>query len=447
MNLSEKPPIAPVGPVLYSNSRLLDPASGRDERGGCLVEDGTIVALGPDVTVASAPSNTNVLDCDGHCLLPGLIDMCATIGEPGAAHRETLVSIGNAAAASGITTIICTPDTDPVVDDIALVQYIQQRAELLSAVRVQPMAAITKGLNGEHMSELGLLAEAGAVAFTDAARAVTDATVMRRALSYASAKGLLIVQHAEEPSLALEGCMNEGELSTRLGLKGIPAAAEVIMIERDIRLVELTGGRYHVAQISTAAAIDAVRRAKARSLPITAGAAPHHFALNETAVGEYRTFAKTSPPLRTEDDRLAVVEGISDGTIDVIVSAHMPQGVESKRLPFAQAAPGIAGLETMLPLALELTHNGHIPLLDLLRTMTARPAELLGLPGGRLVKDAPADLVLLDLDAPWQVDASRFRAKSKNTPYDGRPVQGRVLRTVVAGVTVFDAQAHAEAAE
>jgi dihydroorotase len=432
---------------LFANARLLDPASGRDEHGGCLVNDGLIVALGADVTAANAPPDTVVVDCQGNCLFPGLVDMCATIGEPGAAHKETLVSIGDAAAASGITTIVSTPDTEPVVDDMALVQYIQQRAELMSAVRVRPMAAITKNLNGEQMTELGLLAEAGAVAFTDATRSVADATVMRRALSYASAKGLLIVQHAEEPSLAEEGCMNEGEVSTRLGLKGIPAAAEVIMIERDIRLVELTGGRYHVAQISTGAAVDAVRRAKARGLPITAGVAPHHFALNETAVGEYRTFAKTSPPLRTEDDRLAVVEGIIDGTIDVIVSAHVPQGVESKRLPFAQAAPGIAGLETMLPLALELVHNGHISLLDLLRTMTARPAELLGLPGGRLIKEAPADLALMDLDAPWQVDASRFRAKSKNTPYDDRPVQGRVLRTMVAGVTVFDAHAQAEAAE
>jgi dihydroorotase len=446
---SPLPPVgtAPPGPTLFTNARLLDPASGRDEIGSCLIDNGKIVSLGPDVTIANAPPSTTTIDCHGHCLLPGLIDMCATIGEPGAAHKETLVSISEAAAASGITTLICTPDTNPVVDDMALVEYIQQRAQLLSRVRIRPMAAVTKGLEGTQMTELGLLSEAGAVAFTDSTRAVADATVMRRALSYASAKGLLIVQHAEEPSLADGGCINEGEVSTRLGLQGIPAEAEVIMVERDIRLVELTGGRYHVAQISTARAIDAVRQAKARGLPVTAGVAPHHFALNETAIGEYRTFAKTSPPLRTEADRAAVVEGLRDGTIDVIVSAHVPQGVESKRLPFAQAAPGIAGLETMLPLALELAHNDHLPLLDLLRTMTARPAELLGLPGGRLVAGAPADLMLLDLEAPWQVDASRFRAKSKNTPYDERPVQGRVLRTMVAGVTVFDTQAQAEAAE
>ena len=433
--------------TVFVNARLLDPASGRDETGGCVIDGGVIADLGPDVTAQNAPNGAAVIDCHGHCLFPGLIDMCATIGEPGAAHKETLVSISDAATASGVTTLVCTPDTDPVVDDMALVEYILHRARALATVRIHPMAAITKGLMGEQMTELGLLAEAGAVAFTDGARAVADATVMRRVLSYASAKGLLIVQHPEEPSLAADGCMNEGEVSTRLGLQGIPAEAEVIMIERDIRLVELTGGRYHVSQISTAAAIDAVRRAKAKGLPVTAGVAPHHFALNESAVGEYRTFAKTSPPLRTEADRLAVVEGVRDGTIDVIVSAHVPQGVESKRLPFAQAAPGIAGLETLLPLALELHHSSNIPLLDLLRTMTARPAELLGLPGGRLVKGAPADLVLLNLDAPWQVDESRFRAKSKNTPYDGRPVQGRVLRTVIAGATVFDAQARAAAAE
>lgn len=438
---------APSTPTVFVNARLLDPASGRDEIGGCLVDDGVITDLGPDVTAQSAPAGATVIDCQGHCLFPGLIDMCATIGEPGAAHRETLATISEAAAASGVTTLVCTPDTDPVVDDMALVEFILHRAKDRATVHIHPMAAITKGLEGEQMTELGLLAEAGAVAFTDAVRAVADATVMRRALSYASAKGLLLVQHAEEPSLAAGGCMNEGEVSTRLGLEGIPAEAEVIMVERDIHLVELTGGRYHVAQISTAAAIDAVRRAKARGLPVTAGAASHHFALNETAVGDYRTFAKTSPPLRTEADRLAVVDGIRDGTVDVIVSAHVPQGVESKRLPFAQAAPGIAGLETLLPLALELHHNGQVPLLDLLRAMTARPAELLGLPGGRLVKGAPADLVVLNLDAPWQVDETQFRAKSKNTPYDGRPVQGRVLRTVVAGVTVFDADARAVAAE
>ncbi len=441
-----RPPTA-AGPTVFVNARLLDPASGRDELGGCLIDGATILDLGHDVTAQTAPKGAAVVDCHGHCLFPGLIDMCATIGVPGAAHKETLVSSGDAAAAGGITTIVCTPDTDPVIDDMALVEYIRQRARELAPVRVHPMAAVTKGLKGEQMTELGLLAEAGAVAFTDAVRAVPDATVMRRALSYASAKSLLIIQHAEEPSLADGGCMNEGEVSTRLGLQGIPAEAEVIMVERDIRLVELTGGRYHVAQISTATAIDAVRRAKQRGLPVTAGVAPHHFALNETAVGEYRTFAKTSPPLRVEADRLAVIEGLKDGTIDVIVSAHVPQGVESKRLPFAQAAPGISGLETMLPLALELHHNGQVQLLDLLRAMTARPAELLGLPGGRLVKGAPADLTVLDLDAPWQVVEDQLRAKSKNTPYDGRPVQGRVLRTVVAGATVFEADAHARAAE
>lgn len=439
-------PTAP-GPTVFVNARLLDPASGRDELGGCLIDGAEILDLGHDVTAGTAPAGAAVVDCHGHCLFPGLIDMCATIGEPGAAHKETLVSSSNAAAAGGITTIICTPDTEPVVDDMALVEYIRQRARELASVHVRPMAAITKGLLGEQMTELGLLAEAGAVAFTDAVRAVADATVMRRALSYASAKGLLLVQHAEEPSLAAGGCMNEGEISTRLGLQGIPAEAEVIMIERDIRLVELTGGRYHVAQISTATAIDAVRRAKRRGLPVTAGVAPHHFALNETAVGEYRTFAKTSPPLRIEADRLAVIDGLKDGTIDVIVSAHVPQGVESKRLPFAQAAPGISGLETMLPLALELHHNGQVPLLDLLRAMTVRPAELLGLEGGRLIAGAPADLTILDLDAPWRIDETRLRAKSKNTPYDGRPVQGRVVRTVVAGTTVFEADTRARAAE
>jgi dihydroorotase len=334
--------------------------------------------------------------------------------------------------------MVCLPNTDPILDEVSLVEFIQRRAQEIGLVNIHPYAALTRGFNGRDLTEIGLLAAAGALGVTDAMQAVADAVVMRRALSYSSAFGLPVIQHPEEPQLAADGAMNEGELSTRLGLPGIPAAAEVIMIERDLRLVELTGGRYHAAHLSTAEAVDAIRRAKDRGLPVTCDTAPHYFALNELAVGDYRTFAKVSPPLRSEEDRQAIVAGLANGTIDAIASDHSPHDQDSKRLPFAQAEFGIVGLETLLPLALELYHNGHMPLIDVIGAVTFRPADILGLPAGRLKPGAKADLALIDVDTPWQIDVAAFSSKSKNSPFDGRPVQGRVVRTVVSGRTVFE---------
>lgn len=417
----------------YTNARLIDPASGLDTTGALVMEDGLIVELGPDIEVLDG---AEVVDCGGRVLCPGLIDMRVFVGEPGAEHKETLASASEAAAAGGVTCIIVQPNTDPVLDDVALVEYIKRQARDKAKVRIHPMAAITRGLRGEQMAELGLLSQADAVAFTDADRAVVNAQVLRRVLSYASAFGLLVCQYAEEPELAADGVMNEGEVAMRLGLPGIPSQAETIMVERDLRLVEMTGGRYHAACLSTAQAIEAMARGKAAGLPVTAAAAVHSFALNEGAVGEYRSFAKTAPPLRNEADRQAVVAGLADGTIDVICSCHDPQDVESKRLPFELAATGIIGLETMLPLALELYHNGDMSLPALLATMTSRPAELLGLRGGKLASGAPADLLVFDPDMPWRIDEDQFHSKSKNTPYHDRPVQGRPWRTIVDGKVV-----------
>lgn len=418
----------------YTNARLIDPASGLDTTGALVMEDGLIVELGSDIEV---PDGAEVVDCGGRVLCPGLIDMRVFVGEPGAEHKETLASASEAAAAGGVTCIIVQPNTDPVLDDAALVEYIKRQARDKAKVRIHPMAAITRGLRGEQMAELGLLSQADAVAFTDADRAVVNAQVLRRVLSYASAFGLLVCQYAEEPELAADGVMNEGEVAMRLGLPGIPTQAETIMVERDLRLVEMTGGRYHAACLSTAQAIEAMARGKAAGLPVTAAAAVHSFALNEGAVGEYRSFAKTAPPLRNEADRQAVVAGLADGTIDVICSCHDPQDVESKRLPFELAATGIIGLETMLPLALELYHNGDMSLPALLATMTSRPAELLGLRGGKLASGAPADLLVFDPDMPWRIDEDQFHSKSKNTPYHDRPVQGRPWRTIVDGKVVY----------
>ena len=408
--------------VAYLNVRLLDPASGLDAPGGLLTEDGLIADLGAELTGAALADDIETLDCGGRVLCPGLIDMRVFCGEPGAEHKETLASLGQAAAAGGVTTAITMPNTEPVIDNVALVEYVARRARETAAVRVLPMAAISQGLEGRAMTELGLMAEAGAVAFSDGSRAIADALVMRRVLSYASTFGLLIVQYPEEPALARDGVMNESEVAMRLGLPGIPACAETVMVERDLRLVELTGGRYHAALLSTAAAIDALRTARANGLPVSA----------------YRTFAKTDPPLRSEDDRRALVEGLADGTIDVICSSHTPEDAESKRLPFEQAASGIIGLETLLPLALELYHNGYLGLPELIAKMTINPARHLGLPTGRLTVGAPADLLLFDPNVPWRIDENRFRSKSKNSPFDGRPVQGRVWRTVVAGDCVYD---------
>ena len=421
----------------FLNARLLDPAGGLDAPGGLLVEDGRIADFGPGLR--EAPEGAEVVDCDGACLAPGLVDIRVQFGEPGAEHRETFASGGRAAAAGGVTSLACLPGTEPPIDDPAMVEFVARRARQARLVKVYPYGAVTKGLAGVALAELGLLAEAGAVGFTDGARAVADTLVMRRAMSYASVLGGLIVQHPEDPALAQDGVANEGAVATRLGLAGIPAQAEVIMVERDLRLVELTGCRYHVAHLSTAAAVEAVRGAKARGLPVTCEAAPHHLALNELEIEGYRTYAKVSPPLRREEDRRAVVEGLLDGTIDVIASDHCPQDQDSKRLPFAQAAFGAAGLETMLPVCLELVHTGRLGLLQLLDRLTRAPADLLGLEdAGRLRRGAPADLVLFDPEAPWKVREADLHSLSKNTPFEGRLMQGRVLRTVVDGRTVFE---------
>lgn len=422
----------------FINARLIDPARNLDAAGDLLIEDDIIADARPGLFAGGVPSGIETIDVQGLILCPGLIDMQVHLGEPGREHQETLISAGEAAAAGGVTTIVATPNTDPVIDNVALVEFVARRAQETCPVNVVQTAALTRGLRGQEMTELGLLAEAGAVAFTDGDRAVVDARLMRRALSYAKTFGALIIQHAEEPSLAREGVMNEGEISMRLGLPGIPVAAETIMVERDLRLVELTGGRWHAAQLSCASALSAIKNAKQHNLAISAGCAPHNFALDETAIGEYRTFCKVSPPLRTEVDRQAVIQALADGTIDVISSGHRPQDQESKRVPFAQASFGIIGLQTMLPLALELYHQGKISLVRLLEAMTSRPAELLGLPQGRLSKGAPADLMLLNLDASWVIDEAKLKSKTKNTPFDGRPVRGRVERTFVRGRTVFE---------
>ena len=426
--------------IAYINARLLDPESGLDALGALLTEGAQIADLGPGLFADGVPQGIETVDCGGHCLSPGLVDMHVHLREPGHEHKETIATGSLSALAGGVTSLCSMPNTDPVVDNVGLIEFIHRRAREAKGVKVFPFAAVTKGLEGKQLNEFGMLAEAGAVAFTDDGLPISDSQVMRRALSYAKTFDLLISQHAEDLSLSACGCMAEGEVATRLGLDGIPEISETVIVERDIRLVEHTGGRYHVAHISTAEAVACVRRAKARGLRVTCEAAPHHFSLTDLDVGDYRTFAKMAPPLRNEANRTAIVEGLKDGTIDAIATDHAPHDQESKRLPMAHAANGIVGLETLLPLSLELFHGGHMALLELLRRLTLAPAELLKLPVGRLRKGAPADLLLFDLEAPWVVDSTKFRSMSKNTPFDGRPVQGRALRTVVDGRTLFIAE-------
>ncbi len=421
------------GQVAYVNARLLDPAAGLDTAGGILTDGEAITDVGPGVTKKKAPKGARIVDCHGKCLSPGLVDIRVELGD--------LTATVEAAVSGGVTSMVCLPTPELVIDDMSEVEFVARRARKLGLAKVYPYGAVTKGLEGKELAEMGLLAEAGAVAFTDGERAVADAQTMRRAMSYASTFGLMIVQHPEEPSLAADGVMNAGETATRLGLFGMPKEAEVIMVERDLRLAFLTDGRLHIAHVSTAETVDTLRRAKADGLNVTCDTAPPYFALNETAIGDYRTFAKLSPPLRAEQDRQAVVEGLVDGTIDAIASDHTPRDEESKRLPFAQAAPGGIGLNTLLAVSLELYHNGHLSLLEVLKLVTSAPAGLMGLPAGSLKEGAPADLILFDPDEGWKVDADKLVGKAQNSPFDGRPVQGRVLRTVIDGRPVFEPDA------
>jgi dihydroorotase len=426
-------------PVAIVNARLVDPASGYDGEGGIVFsgeEDGVILAVGPDV---KAPKGADVINAQGHMVCPGLVDLRVVIGEPGAESRETFRSAGRAAAAGGVTTLVQMPNTDPVIDDVSLVDFVLRRAQARTGVRILPAAALTKGLEGRTMTEIGLLAEAGAAFFSNADHAITDSRVMRRAMSYATAFKALVVHRPEDPSLAAGGAMNEGELSARMGLPGIPAAAETIMLARDLALAELTGARLLVDMISTATSVTAIAAAKANGVKAFASVNVHHLALNELDVAQYRTFAKLSPPLRREDDRLALIAGLEDGVIDVIVSGHDPRPAEDKRLPFDEAAPGAAALETLLPAALIPVHAGLISLMQVIKALTLNPANLLGVPQGRLSVGAPADIILVDLGTPFQLDADALLSKSRNSPFDGKLLQGKVLRTFVGGQAVFGA--------
>ncbi|MBI3419426.1 MAG: dihydroorotase [Proteobacteria bacterium] len=426
-----------TGRTAYINARLIDPASKLDVKGTLLVEDGLITDLGPNV---KPPEGAQVVDVRGACLAPGLVDMQVNTGEPGNEHKENFISLGEAAAAGGVTSVGCLPNTDPLIDNVASVSYIERRARQTKSVKCFPYAALTVGGECKEMTEMGLLAEAGAIGFTNGTRAVSNLKLLRRLLSYARSFDLLVLQPAMHPDLSEGAQMNGGALATHLGLAGLAPEAEPVQVMTDLRMAEASGARLHIGPISMAESADLIRKAKARGLKVTCSTCPQYFTLTENDVGDYRTFTKMMPPLRDDANRRAIAEAVADGTI------HAPEDVDGKRLPFPQAAFGIVGLETLLPLSLTLVHEGKMKLPDLLARLTSGPADILRLKAGRLAKGAAADLVIFDTDAPWKILADKLRSKSKNTPYDGFPVMGRVKQTVVDGRSVFTDQAKAQAA-
>ena len=423
--------------LVVQNARIVDPASGLDATGTIEVEDGVIVAVAAGPARVAAGGETRI-DARGLVLAPGLIDMRVFTGEPGHEYRETLQSAGEAAAAGGVTSFVLMPDTTPVIDDGALVDFLIRRAEATSKVRVLPAAAISRGLRGEEITEFGLLKEAGAVCFADGRHSIQSSAMLRAAFAYAANFDMPVVHHLVEKSLTGDGVMNEGAFASILGLKGIPVEAETVPLARDLQLALLTGVRYHAAQISTAASVELLATAKRRSAAISCGVSINNLSLNENDVGGYRSFFKLSPPLRSEDDRQAMIEGLRSGTIDVIHSDHDPQDSEVKRQPFAEASDGAIGLETLLAAALRLVHAGDLDLITVLRAMTQRPAEILGLASGRLAVGAPADFILFDPDYPWQVAETDFRSRSRNSCFEGARLAGKVMATYVGGKRVFE---------
>lgn len=422
----------------YINARLIDPESGLDAPGGLLTEGEEVLDVGIGLFADGAPEGVAVVDCAGAVLAPGVVDLRTQLREPGEEHKETIASAGRAAVAGGITSLVALPNTDPIVDDVAGVEFVARRAREEKLAKVYTYASITRGLEGQELTEIGLLSEYGARGFTDGLQPVANANVMRRALSYSSAFDTVILQMPQEPSLS-GGVMNSGEIAMRLGLSGISPLAEVIMLERDLRLVEMTGGRYHASLISTAASVEVIRQARQRGLPVTCDTAPHYFTLNESEVGDYRTFARTMPPLRSEEDRQAIAEAVADGTIDAICSDHSPHDQDSKRLPFALAEPGIVGLETLLPLSLALVHKNLMSLSSLVARLATSPAAILKGQSG-LAKGRPADFVVFDPEQPRVITPERFRSKSKNSPFEDYAVQGQVLFTVVDGRCVYSSE-------
>ncbi|MES2677901.1 MAG: dihydroorotase [Pseudomonadota bacterium] len=420
--------------IAYINARIIDPQTKFDKVGQLLTIGDKIADFGENIQL---PQDAEIVDCKGNVLCPGLIDIQVHFREPGQTHKEDLASGSKSAVAGGITTVVCQPNTAPVLDSVMTLEYLRLKAKETAYCNIRAYAAITKGMKGEEISDMHSLKEAGAVGFTDDGLPVMNANVMRRAMEYAKNLNVPVAQHAEDLNLTNKGCINEGAVSLELGVRGIPNISESVIVERDLAILEAVGGHYHLLHCSTKEALDAIRRAKAKGLKATAEVSPHHFTLNDQAVLQHGTNAKMNPPLRSEEDRLALIEGLKDGTIDAIATDHAPHDITSKNKPLEEATFGIVGVETMLPLSLALYHNGSLPLIDLLATMTYKAADIIHFDGGRIAKGAQADLVLIDLNQEWKIEPEKFYSKSKNSPFVNTKVKGRAVKTVVGGVIVY----------
>ncbi|WP_330168982.1 dihydroorotase [Bartonella grahamii] len=426
-----------IKPIVFQNVRIIDPSRAIDEIGTVIVENGRIIAAEKEALNQGIPEGAEIVNAQNKAILPGLVDARVFVRELANEHCETIASTSQSAAAGGITSFLMMPDTRPVIDNVALVEFIRHTVQEKSSVNIYPVAAITQGFNGQEITEFGLLKDAGAVAFCEGKKTLQSSSVMRRAMTYARDLDVTLIHETQDKDLTGQGVMNEGLLSSWLGLSGIPREAEVIPLERDLRLAVLTQTRYHAAQISTALSADALRFGKKRSEKISAGVSINHLSFNENDIGEYRTSFRLMPPLRTEEDRIAMIEAIKDGTIDVIVSSHDPQSKDTKHLPFNDAAVGAIGMETLLSAALRLYHDESLSLLRITELLSTAPAKLFGLNAGTLKKGAHADLIVVDLEEPWIVSTEKLYSRSKNTPFENARFQGRVLQTFVKGKTVF----------
>jgi len=423
---------------IFINARIIDPSQNIDEKGSLILNDkGKVKTLGKKVKKTDASRDAEIIDLKGNILIPGLVDMKAFVGEPGYEYKENFRTLSQAALAGGVTSIVTMPNTKPTIDNVSMVDFIIRRGRDKASVNLFPCASITKQLEGKLMTEFGLLSERGIIGFSDVNRTIQNTELMSRIMDYASDIGVLIMQHAEDYELSKNACITDGEIATRLGLQGISALAEKIIIERDLSLLSEYPCRYHINQISSKQSLEVIKKNKKNGKKFSVGVSINNLSLNENDIGEFKTFLKLSPPLRVEEDRLSLVQGIKDGLIDVIVSDHLPEDEESKRLPFAQAATGAIGVETLLPLSLEMYHNESLPLNKIIETLTINPAKILKINKGSLAKGSDGDICIFDLEAPWKVDAVKLKSKSKNTAIEGRNLQGKILMTYLNGELVY----------
>ena len=425
----------------FINGRIIDPSQNVDEVGGLIVDEkGKIKAVGKKVNKGNVSSKVEKIDLKGKVLIPGIVDMKVFIGEPGFEYKENFRSLSNAALSGGVTSVVSMPNTSPVIDNVSMVDFILRRGRDKAGINIFPSATLTRNMEGKLMTEFGLLSKKGIVGFTDATKTIQNSEIMSRIMNYASDLDVLVMQHPEDQELSKGRCISEGEISTRLGLKGIPDIAEKIIIERDLSLLEEYPCRYHISQLSSAKSVDVIKKYKKNGLKFSVGVSINNLSLNENDIGDFKTFMKISPPLRKEVDRKSLIKGIKDDLIDVIVSDHKPEDEESKRLPFAQAAEGSIGIETLLSLSLELYHNGSLPLNKIIQTITCNPAKILKINKGTLKVGSDADICIFDLDEPWKVDVSKLKSKSKNAAIENRKLQGKVVMTYLKGESVFNLQ-------